>query len=111
MAGSKKAQGKAGIPAARRGQQMGDESSSLDKKELAEEQTPALRGRRKNANKFFADDSAQKVASRGEAARDNTPSVPGANPVNTKLGESGGEREFKAKRAASRKPSKAKSRK
>jgi|GEM_PF-1076214 len=95
MATNKKAQAKAGIPAARRGQQTGDETSSRDKKELAEEQTPALRGRRKAANKFFADDSSQQTGSRPETPRDNTPSVPAAVPVGTRLGESGGEREFK----------------
>jgi hypothetical protein len=100
MATSKKAQVKAGVPAARRGQQMGDETSSRDKKEFAEERTPALRGRRKDANKFFADESAQQVASRGEVPRDNTPSVPAAVPTNTKLGESGGEREFKQRQKA-----------
>jgi hypothetical protein len=100
MADSKKAQSKAGIPAARRGQEMGDETSPRDKKELAEEQTPALRGRRKAASKFFADDSSQAVGSRGEVPRDNTPSVPAAVPTGTKLGESGGEREFKERQKA-----------
>jgi hypothetical protein len=91
MADSKKAQSKAGIPAARRGQEMGDETSPRDKKELAEEQTPALRGRRK---------ASQAVGSRGEVPRDNTPSVPAAVPTGTKLGESGGEREFKERQKA-----------
>jgi hypothetical protein len=95
MASSKKAQRKAGIPAARRGQQMGDETSPRDRKTEAEEQTPALRGRRKAANKFFADESSQEVGSRGEVMRDNTPSVSAANPTGTKLGESSGERVFK----------------
>ena len=104
-AGSKKAQAKAGVPAARRGQQMGDETSSRDKKEFAEEHTPALRGRRKAANKFFADDSSQQTGSRGEVPRDNTPSVPGAVPTNTKLGDSGGEREFKQRQKAGAKKS------
>jgi hypothetical protein len=104
MATSKKAQAKAGVPAARRGQQMGDETGSRDRKELAEEQTPALRGRRRNANEFFADDSSQQVGSRGETPRDNTPSVPAAVPTNTKLGESGGEREFKQRQKSNAKP-------
>jgi hypothetical protein len=38
------------------------------------------------------------TGSSGEAPRDNSPSVPAATPTNTKLGESGGEREFKARR-------------
>jgi hypothetical protein len=98
MATSKKTQGKAGIAARRRGQQMGDERSRPDKTQEAEQATPALRGRRKTANKFFADESSQTVGSRGETPRDNTPSVPAAIPTGTKLGESGGEAEFKARR-------------
>lgn len=100
MTDSKKAQSKAGVPAARRGQQMGDEKSPHDGKESAEDQTPSLRGRREDASEFFADDSSQKVGSRGEAPRDNTPSVPAAIPTGTKLGESGGEREFKERQKA-----------
>ena len=100
MATSKKTQTKAGVPARRRGQQMGDERSARDKTLEAKEQTPAARGRRKAANKFFADDSSQMTGSRGEAPRDNSPSVPAAVPVGTKLGESGGERQFKARQQA-----------
>src|SRR5918911_4890132 len=100
MATSKKTQTKAGVPARRRGQQMGDERSAKDKTLEAKEQTPAARGRRKTANKFFADDSSQMAGSRGEAPRDNSPSVPAAVPVDVKLGESGGEREFKARQKA-----------
>ena len=97
MATSKKAQNKAGVPSRRRGQQMGDERSAPDKSAESEKETPALRGRRKDANKFFADDSSQMIGSRGETPRDNSPSVPAAAPTNTKLGESGGEKEFKAR--------------
>ena len=97
MATSKKAQNKAGIPARRRGQQMGDERSRPDKDTEPEKETPATRGRRKAASKFFADDSSQTTGSSGEAQRDNSPSVPAATPTGTKLGESGGEREFKAR--------------
>ena len=97
MATSKKAQNKAGVGSKRRGQQMGDERSQPDKRTESEEQTPAARGRRKDANKFFADDSSQMTGSSGEAPRDNSPSVPAATPTDTKLGESGGEREFKAR--------------
>jgi len=100
MATSKKAQNKAGVPARRRGQQMGDERSQPDKRTESEKETPAARGRRKDANKFFADDSSQMTGSGGEAPRDNTPSVPAAVPTGTKLGESGGEREFKARQKA-----------
>src|ERR1041385_7708493 len=97
MATSKKAQNKAGILARRRGQQMGDERSAPDKSAKSKRGTPAVRGRREAANKFFADDSSQVTGSSGEAPRDNSPSVPAATPTDTKLGESGGEREFKAR--------------
>lgn len=100
MATSKKAQNKAGIPARRRGQQMGDERSQPDERAESEKETPAARGRRKAANKFFADDSSQMTGSSGEAPRDNSPSVPAATPTDTKLGESGGERGFKARQKA-----------
>jgi hypothetical protein len=97
MATSKKTQVKAGAPARRRGQQMGDERSAKDKTLEAKERTPAARGRRKEASKFFADDSSQQTGSRGEAPRDNSPSVSAAIPTDTKLGESDGETEFKAR--------------
>ena len=102
---SKKAQARAGAPQKRRGQQMGDERSAPDKTQRAQEETPALRGRRKEASKFFGDESSQHVGTRGETARDNSPSVPAAVPTGTRLGESGGERVFK-KRQASKKSSK-----
>ena len=97
---SKKTQVKAGAPARRRGQQMGDERSAPDKSKAAEEQTPATRGRRPASSEFFADESAQAVGSDGEAPRDNSPSVPAAIPTGEKLGESGGEREFKQRQKA-----------
>ena len=100
---SKKAQSKAGVPARRRGQQMGDERSAPDKTREAKAATPALRGRRKEASKFFSDDSMQQTGARGETARDNTPSVPAAVPTGTKIGESGGEGEFKARQRATKK--------
>ena len=92
---SKKTQSKAGIAERRRGQQMGDDRSAPDRTLEAKNETPATRGRRKSASKFFGDDSAQQVGSDGEAPRDNTPSLPAAIPTGTKLGESGGERVFK----------------
>ena len=96
---SRKTQSKAGIAEVRRGQQMGDERSQPSKVEEAKEETPALRGRRKSASKFYADESSQSVASDGEAPRDNSPSVPTAIPTGTKLGESGGERVFKQRQS------------
>jgi hypothetical protein len=92
---SKKPQSKAGVPARRRGQQMGDERSQPDKTLESKVQTPALRGRREEANQFFGDESFQQAGARPETTRDNTPSVPAAIPTEAKQGESGGEREFK----------------
>ena len=95
-----KAQSKAGIPEVRRGQEMGDgRTNQGNKLEDAEDGTPALSGRRDEASQFFADDSSQKVGTRGETPRDNTPSVPAAIPTGEKLGESGGERAFKERQA------------
>jgi hypothetical protein len=103
MATSRKTQAKAGVPQKRRGQQMGDERSKPSKIDEAQAETPALRGRRKAANKFFADESSQAVGTRGETLRDNSPSVPAAIPVGVKQGESGGESEFKARQKSARK--------
>jgi hypothetical protein len=103
MATSRKTQAKAGAPQKRRGQQMGDERSRPSKIDEAQAETPALRGRRKDANKFFADDSSQMVGTRGETPRDNSPSIPAAVPTDMKLGESGGEAEFKARQKTARK--------
>lgn len=100
MATSKKAQSKAGVPAQRRGQQMGDERSGKNKSVEAKAQTPALSGRRrKAANKFYADASAQAGGSK-VSPRDVSPSVPAAIPTNKKIGESGGEKVFKARQKA-----------
>lgn len=100
---SKKSQSKAGIAPRRRGQQMGDDRSAPDKTLEPKQQTPALRGRRKSASKFYADDSSQNTGTRPETPRDNTPSVPAAIPTGEKLGESGGERVFKQRQARTRK--------
>lgn len=103
MAASKKTQSRAGAPARRRGQEMGDERTQKDKTLEAKRRTPAARGRRKGASKFFADESSQMTGSRGEAPRDNSPSVPAAVPTGEKLGESGGEKQFKAAQKAAAK--------
>ena len=98
---NKKAQSKAGIAANRRGQQMGDErSNSPVKQEEAKANTPALRGKRKDANAFFADESSQHAGSDAATPRSNTPSLPAALPTNVKKGEPGGERAFKQRQAA-----------
>src|SRR5215210_2895879 len=98
---NKKAQSKAGIATKRRGQQMGDGRSNNTpaRQEEAAPNTPALRGRRKDANKFFADDSAQQTGSNAARPRSNSPSIPAALPTNVKKGESGGERIFKQRQA------------
>lgn len=98
---SKKAQGKAGIAAERRGQQMGDSRSTNTpaKQEQAEAATPPARGRRQAANKFFADDSAQQPGSNAAAPRSNSPSVAASIPTGMKLGEPGGEKVFKQRQA------------
>jgi hypothetical protein len=100
---SKKSQSKAGVPQKRRGQQMGDDRSAPDKTLEAKQDTPALRGRRKSASKFFADESSQNTGARPETPRDNTPSTPAAIPTGEKLGESDGERTFKERQSGARK--------
>lgn len=95
----KKAQSKAGIGEKRRGQQMGDERSPRSSSQKAKESTPALRGRRVEANKYFADESRQAVGSDGEAPSDNSPSTPAAIPTGIPLGQSGGEKVFKQRQA------------
>ena len=99
---NRKAQSKAGIAANRRGQQMGDERSNSNlpaKQEEAKANTPALRGKRKDANAFFADESSQQAGSDAATPRSNTPSLPAAMPTNVRKGESGGERVFKERQA------------
>ena len=101
---SRKGQEKAGVSAARRGQQMGDErTANPNKQEESKANTPALRGRRKDVNKFYADDSAQQAGAEGDRPRSNSPSVPAALPTEKKLGESGGERAFKRSQSKARK--------
>jgi len=97
---SKKATSKAGIAANRRGQQMGDErSNNPNQMEEAKADTAALRGKRKDANAFFADESAQQTGSDAATPRSNSPSLPAALPTNVKKGESGGEKVFKERQA------------
>ena len=105
---SRKTQAKAGIAATRRGQQMGDAAKTNNPNKQTEpktKSTPALSGRRKAENQFFADDSQQ--AGGGDAARPRTvsPSVAAAVPTGAKKGEPGGERVFKQRQAkAGKKP-------
>jgi hypothetical protein len=99
---NKKDQHKAGIPAKPRGQEMG-RGDTADKSRVAkEEETPALRGRRKEANKMFADKSSQHTASDPSKPKSNTPSIP-AQIGGGHVGESGGETGFKRRQARQRK--------
>ena len=99
---SKEKQSKVGRSTKLRGQQTGRPDTVPDQEREAKQETPALRGRRKNANQFFADKSSQQVGSDGATPRSNTPSVPAAMPSGQSVGESGGEKVFKQrqKRAA-----------
>jgi hypothetical protein len=93
-----------GTPAKRRGQQTGFAGhSDQNRKEM--EETPALVGERKSANKMFADTSHQHVSSDASKPMTNSPSVPAMNPKGK--GGQGGERAFKqrlAKKRSSRRP-------
>jgi hypothetical protein len=93
---TKKDQHKAGAPQKPRGQEMG-RGEDRDQNREAKADTPALRGRRKKANEFFADESSQHVGSDGATPRSNTPSIPATLPAGKPLGQSGGEKEFKAR--------------
>ena len=71
---TKKDQHKAGIPAKPRGQQTGFAGNpDQNREEMAK--TPALRGRRKNANKMFADASEQHIAGNPVTPSTNAPST------------------------------------
>ena len=89
---TKKDQHKVGTPEKPRGQQMGF-AGRRDQNREEVDNTPALQGRRKNANKMFADASSQHIAADATKPSTNSPSVPAMN-VKAK-GGSGGEREFK----------------
>ncbi|MCA1593790.1 MAG: hypothetical protein LC754_14300 [Acidobacteria bacterium] len=100
---SKKAQSKAGIPDRRRGQQMGDERSTPGKLAEDEKKTPARSGRLKRASKYFSDESSQQIASGGEGPSATSPSVPAAITTGEPVGQSGGEKVFKARQKAGKK--------
>ena len=96
---SKKDQHKVGTPEKPRGQQMGF-AGQPDQNREEMDNTPALGGRRKSANKMFADKSSQHVGTDASKPTTNSPSLPAMN-VKMK-GESGGEREFKQRLAKKR---------
>ena len=94
---SKEKQSKVGRSTKLRGQQTGraDTVPAQDREGMHE--TPALRGRRKEANEFFADESAQHAGADAATPRSNTPSLPAALPSGRPLGQSGDERAAKRK--------------
>jgi len=98
----KKDQHKAGLRAKPRGQQMGTAGVADQNREEMDE-TPALRGRRKDANKMFGDKSAQHTGGDAVTPRTNSPSTPAMN-AGTHKGDTGGERAFKARLKNKRSP-------
>ena len=98
---SKKEQSKVGRKQKPRGQQTGF-AGNPDQNREEMKKTPALRGRRKAANKMFDDESAQQVGTDAAKPRSNTPSIPAAIPGNVKLGESGDERAFNRRQSKKR---------
>ena len=89
---TKKDQHKAGTPDKPRGQQMGfDGAPDQNREEM--DATPALRGRRDEGNKMFADASQQHTGADATTPSTNSPSVP-AMTSGTK-GDPGGEKSFK----------------
>jgi hypothetical protein len=91
---SKERQSKVGRPAKPRGQQTGF-AGQPDQNREAMKDTPALRGRRKQTNEMFADESAQHIGGDAVTPTSNAPSTPAAIPTGVPLGEAGGERAFK----------------
>jgi hypothetical protein len=99
---SRKEQSKVGIPESPRGQEMGDERSvNPNESRKAKSETPALSGRRKAANKMFADKSRQHQLSDAATPRSNTPSTP-AQTDGGHIGQTGGEIAFKKRQAKKR---------
>ena len=73
---AKKDQHKAGIPPKPRGQQTGF-AGNPDQNREEMKKTPALRGRRKSANKMFGDESEQQTGSSAVTPSTNSPLTPG----------------------------------
>lgn len=86
---------KTGAKAKPRGQQMGA-AGARDQNRTALKETPAVRGRRKGANKLAADRSAQNTGGDAVTPRTTAPATP-AMTTGGSPGESGGERAFKAR--------------
>ncbi|PWT93892.1 MAG: hypothetical protein C5B55_03715 [Blastocatellia bacterium] len=94
-----KDQHKLGIPSKPRGQQTGFKGHQDHSRESMAE-TPALRGRRKEANKMFADASEQHIGGDATKPSTNSPSIPAMN-VKAKT-NAGGEKVFKKRLAKNR---------
>ena len=88
-----------GTPEKPRGQQTGFAGNADQNREEMEE-TPALRGTRKFANKMFADASQQHIGGDSIKPTTNSPSVPAMNQKGR--GGQGGERSFKRRLARKR---------
>ncbi len=101
MVNNNKDQRKAGIRAKRRGQQMGT-AGKADQNRNEMDKTPALRGRLREKNVMFADESTQHTGGDAVTPRMNSPSTPAMNTGGRK-GESGGEVAFKRRLAKKRK--------
>ena len=80
MAG-KERQSKVGRSTKLRGQQTGMADTVPAQDREAMKDTPALRGRRKQASEFFGDESKQHAGADAATPRSNTPSVPAAMPT------------------------------
>lgn len=91
----KRDQHKVGAKTKPRGQQMGT-AGARDQNREAMKETPAVRGRRKYANKLAADKSAQNIGGDAVTPRTSAPSTPAMTTGEGK-GESGGEKTFKAR--------------
>ena len=78
---SKEKQSKVGRSTKLRGQQTGRADTVPAQDREAMHETPALRGRRKQASEFFGDESKQHAGSDAATPRSNTPSVPAAMPT------------------------------
>jgi hypothetical protein len=99
MARTRKDQHKVGTPPKARGQQTGF-AGNPDQNRQEQNSTPAIRGRRKEANKLAADPSAQNVGSDPVTLGTSSPSTPAMN--KSGKGDTGGERVFKQRLAKKR---------
>lgn len=89
----KERQQKVGIPAKRRGQQMGF-AGQPDQNQVRAAEAPATRGRLKKTNKMFADKSSQQIGTGAGSSRSNSPSTAAMN-TGGHPGETTGETAFK----------------